>query len=149
MVWRLQGSRSAEEYAHFLAQFQANFPNTMEYLRAIPVEKWIHYAQIKGGAATFGWRSNNMGEIGQGPYLNKLRNMHPLEFFSELGIVTFGKLTTLVEDHKTWRAQTDAQPVAGIVPFGVKLYTERVEAAANCSVQVIGDHGFVTYTKYI
>jgi hypothetical protein len=34
------------------------------------------------GAATFGWRSSNIGEIGQGRYLGTLRNCHPIDFLS-------------------------------------------------------------------
>ncbi len=34
------------------------------------------------GAATFGWRSSNIGEIGQGRYLGSLRNCHPIDFIS-------------------------------------------------------------------
>jgi hypothetical protein len=34
------------------------------------------------GAATFGWRSSNIGEIGQGRYLGSLRNCHPIDFLS-------------------------------------------------------------------
>jgi hypothetical protein len=100
---------------------------------------------VNAGASTFGWRSNNMGEIGQGSVLNEMRSMHPLQFFSELQGVTYATLSTLADQHKTWRAQSHAQPVVNLVPHGVKLYNEHNLAASRCTVDGIGATARVTY----
>ena len=81
MFWRLQGSESADEYARHLAAFASVFPNTMKYLEGIEPARWVRYAQLEAGAHTFGWRSNNAGEIAQGSWLGTMRAMHPLDFF--------------------------------------------------------------------
>jgi hypothetical protein len=103
-IFRLQDSHSAEVFSARLEEFGRKCPNTMLYLKAIPQRNGYYthrsvlivcvifresccafsfacsYAQV--GAATFGWRSSNIGEIGQGRYLGSLRSCHPLDFIS-------------------------------------------------------------------
>eukprot|EP00035_Acanthoeca_spectabilis_P018552 m.395363 g.395363 ORF g.395363 m.395363 type:complete len:197 (+) comp16770_c2_seq11:17457-18047(+) len=117
----------------------------MKYLAAIDPAKWVLYAMVDAGAATFGWRSNNIGEIGQGSVLKNLRAMHPIQFFSELQALAVSKLTSLAKDHKTWRVQSAHQPVAGLIPHGVKLYNMHTQAAAYCTVKALGALAQVSY----
>jgi hypothetical protein len=93
MFWRLQGSRSADEYAVYLAAFEGKFPRTKAYLQAIDPKRWVRYAQIENGASTWGWRTSNAGEIGQGSFLGDLRKAHPLDFFSGLQVKVVTSLT--------------------------------------------------------
>mmetsp|Transcript_35155 Transcript_35155/g.106031 ORF Transcript_35155/g.106031 Transcript_35155/m.106031 type:complete len:356 (-) Transcript_35155:212-1279(-) len=147
MFWRLQGAESADEYARHLAAFQHTFPNTMKYLANIEPARWVRYAQLETGAHTFGWRSNNGGEIAQGSWLGTRRAMHPLEFFAAVQIKAYETLNAAASDHETWRAQQATNPpVQNVVPHGVKLYVERLNASMHCTVRtVIGQQGFVTY----
>jgi hypothetical protein len=61
------------------------------------------YVQVEAKAATFGWRSNNMGEIGQGKYLDFMRNLHPIDFVAELLEKTYTIINKMTENHVTWR----------------------------------------------
>lgn len=147
MFWRLQGSESAEEYARHLAAFASVFPNTMKYLEKIEPARWVRYAQLETGAHTFGWRSNNAGEIAQGSWLGTMRAMHPLDFFVNVQIKAYETLNSAATEHKVWCAQQATNPaLLNVVPHGIKLYTERLKAAVHCTVQtVIGQQGFVSY----
>lgn len=143
LIWRLQNSSSAAEYAQNMTLFK--YPKIKAYLREIEPRRWIRYAMIEAGASTFGWRSNNIGEIGQGSILGQLRGQHPLQFFSELQINVYNKLSELAKSHAVWEAQSNSQPVAGLVPHGIKVFNEHVHAAASCTVKSIGSAYQVTY----
>lgn len=145
MVWRLQGSRSVDEYAKHLNEFTVNFPKCRQYLAKIDCKRWVLYAMVEQGAATFGWRSNNMGEQGQGNILNDKRSLHPLQFFSDLQEYLYIKLTSLASKHKAWQLQADSQPIAGLVPHAVALFKERTAAAVRCHVTPIGRLAQVQY----
>jgi hypothetical protein len=45
-IFRLQDSQSAEIFRERLEEFGRKCPHTMQYLKAIPVEKWVLYAQV-------------------------------------------------------------------------------------------------------
>jgi hypothetical protein len=45
-IFRLQDSPTAEIFSARLEEFSRKFPNTMLYLKAIPAEKWVLYAQV-------------------------------------------------------------------------------------------------------
>ncbi len=45
-IFRLQDSPSAEIFRARLEEFGRKCPHTMLYLKAIPVEKWVLYAQV-------------------------------------------------------------------------------------------------------
>ncbi len=63
------------------------------------------YVQVEAKAATFGWRSNNIGEIGQGKYLDFTRNSHPLDLVSELLQKTHSIINEIAEKNAIWRLQ--------------------------------------------
>jgi hypothetical protein len=42
----LQDSASKDVFETKLANFGKSHPNTMEYLKAIPPERWVKYAQV-------------------------------------------------------------------------------------------------------
>ena len=143
MVWTLQASRSATEYATNLAAFD-RYPDTMEYLRNIPPERWINYAMIERGAVTFGWRSNNMGEIGQGAIGGEIRKLHPLDFFAKLLSHTIGVIVKAADEHSVW-AVAPNKPIP-TCPDGVKRFTDGRKAAMQCNVEVTGHNmGEVQY----
>ena len=97
-LFYIQASTSAAQYNERMDAFTKKYPNTGRYLRAIEPGRWVHYAQIEARAATFGWRSNNIGEIGQGSVLKGFRKCHPLDFMSLLIRKTFVIITTLASD---------------------------------------------------
>ncbi len=45
-IFRLQDSQSAEIFRARLEEFGRKHPHTMLYLKAIPIEKWVLYAQV-------------------------------------------------------------------------------------------------------
>jgi hypothetical protein len=45
-IFRLQDSGTAEIFSARLEEFGKKCPNTMLYLKAIPPEKWVLYAQV-------------------------------------------------------------------------------------------------------
>jgi len=146
MFWKLQGSSTQEEYAANLAAFNAKFPNTMAYLKNIDPVRWVRFAQIEAGASTWGWRSNNAGEIGQGSFLGDMRKMHPLDFFAALQVKNFSILTKVADDHVVWKTQSVHQRIRDVVPFAVDLFCKRTEAASNCTVEVTSaTSGIVQY----
>jgi hypothetical protein len=145
MFWAVQGSSTADEYAINLLKFEFNFPRTMAYIREIEPAKWVHFAQVAAGAATWGWRTNNASEIGQGNYLQNLRNMNVLRYFSSLAFKTFDVIELAARDHQTWQAQVQAYAVTDLVPHGLKLYTDRTKAASKCVVKKIATTGVVKY----
>jgi len=146
MIWRVQASASEEEYAANLAKFKGKFPGVFDYLHNIPPEKWVHCGMVKRGARTYGWRSNNLGEIGQGSLLGNMRAMHPLDFFSDLQMKVYGKLGDIVKMHKTWAGQQAGKPIVGFVPHAIKTFNERVEAAQHCTmVGFVGGKARVSY----
>jgi hypothetical protein len=107
------------------------------YLKAIDVKRWVNYAQVASGAATWGWRTNNMGEIAQ-QWLRELRKCDPLTFLSGLVQNVFKKLTSIAADYATYRRQSPHQVVGNLVPHGIKLYLQRVDAARHCQVTMTG-----------
>jgi hypothetical protein len=72
-LFYIQASSTAVEYKDRMDAFSKKYPNTGKYLLAIEPVRWVHYAQVEARAATFGWRSNNIGEIGQGKVLEGFR----------------------------------------------------------------------------
>jgi hypothetical protein len=57
-------------------------------------------------------------------------------------------LADTATDNKTWRAQSEHQPVVDMNPHGIKLFLERADAAAKCSVQITGEMaGIVQYLE--
>ena len=43
-----------------------------------------------------------MGEIGQGKYLDFMRNLHPIDFIAELLEKTYTIINKMTENHVTW-----------------------------------------------
>jgi hypothetical protein len=83
-IFRLVESESQDIFTERMNKFGLKYPNAMEYLKQIPPYRWVHFAQVQSKAATFGWRSNNIGEIGQGNVLCTFRKCHPIDFMSQL-----------------------------------------------------------------
>jgi hypothetical protein len=77
-IFRLVSSESRKIFIARMTTFGGKFPNARAYIEAIPPFQWVHYAQIGAKAPTFGWRSNNIGEIGQRNVLQGFRKCHPL-----------------------------------------------------------------------
>jgi hypothetical protein len=103
------------------------------------------YVQVEAKAATFGWQSNNIGEIGQGRYLDFMRNLHPTDFIAELLQKTYVIINKMTDKYVIWRRQDKVNnETKNLVPHGVKLYLERNERASTCTVTRIGNGGVVT-----
>jgi hypothetical protein len=126
-----------------MTTFGCKFPHARAYLEAIPPVRWVHYAQIEAKASTFGWRSNNIGEIGQGNVLQGFRKCHPLDFFSQLLQKTISIITKEASEHVIWKAQDHLNPTQHLVPHGLKLFRERSRADSKLKVTLVGDGGTV------
>lgn len=138
MVWRLQASENEEDFAKNLAAFETNFPKVRAYISKIDPRRWVRFGLHMTGASTFGWRSNNGGEIGQGSLSKDLRACHPLSFLTGMFIKVAEVLATSAADHAAWRAQEQHQVLLDMVPHGIKLFSTRAEVASKCNVRVTG-----------
>jgi hypothetical protein len=115
----------------------------MAYLKEIAPSRWVHYAQVAAKAATFGWQSNNIGEIGQGNVLSTLRKCHPLDFISQL----MQKVNTIISkeaaQHVIWQAQDHLNPARQMVPHGLRNFRVRSRTASKLKVTLVGNGGTV------
>ncbi len=116
----------------------------MAYLKLIPPERWVKYVQRPGFIfSTLVGRVITFGEIGQGKYLDFMRNSHPLDFISELQLKTYSIINNTAEKHGTWLLQDVQNETNYLVPHGVKLFLDRSEQASKCTVTRMGNGGIV------
>ena len=126
----------------------ANYYNKIAFLCFRNIAKFHVISmctKVEIRAATFGWRSNNMSEIGQGRYLQEYRKCHPLDFISSVVRKTYVIITDMSNRHTIWRQQDHLNATNNLVPHGVKLFLQRSSDAAKCKVTNMGNGGLVVY----
>jgi hypothetical protein len=110
-IFRLvESTKSQDIFIERMNKFGLKYPNAMDYLKQIPPSRWIHFAQVQSKAATFGWRSNSIGEIGQGNVLSTFRKCHPIDFMSQLMQKVNTVITKEAAKHVVWQAQDQLTP---------------------------------------
>ena len=140
MFWAVQGAGSESEYYVKLGAFKTNYPQTYDYLKAVPVETWVRYKQIEKGARTYGWRTSNLAEIGQS-IAKAMRALHPLEFFEEMLSSAFGTLAKEMKNQKEWSVSADGKAY-GLVPFATNRAKALAEAARHCTITATGPNQY-------
>ena len=133
--WRLQGSRSKAEA---LTNFKAfnDKPKTKKYLMEIPAGKWVHYAQVQGGATTYRERSSNMAEremAVEAAARSGLRAMGPLQYIAGGSCTMFSKLAKEAGLHASWHS---AEAVR--VPHAVQVLFDFDQVANAITVSLAG-----------
>ncbi len=142
-IFRLVESESQDIFNDRMNKFGLKYPNAMAYLKEIAPSKWVHYAQVASKAATFGWRSINIGEIGQGNVLSTFRKCHPKDFISQLMQKLNTIMTKEAAQHVIWQAQDHLNPIRQMVPHGLTLFRVRSRTASKLKVTLVGNGGTV------
>ena len=142
-IFRLVESESQDIFIERMNKFGLKYPNAMEYLKQIPPYRWVHFAQVQSKAATFGWRSNNIGEIGQGNVLCTFRKCHPIDFMSQLMQKVNTLITKEAAKHVVWQAQDHLNPIRQMVPHGLTFFRVRSRTASKMKVTLVGNGGTV------
>jgi hypothetical protein len=124
-IFRLIESESQDIFNDRMKKIGLKYLNAMTYLKEIAPSRWVHYAQVASKAARSGWRSNNIGEIGQGNVLSTLRKCRPIDFISQL----MQKVNTIISKEAAqqviWQAQDHLNLVRQMVPHGLTFFRVR------------------------
>lgn len=81
LVWALQASDSEEEYEARLVALGVTHPTIADYLKSIPVERWVLYCNLSK-TKLYGWRTTNFVESQNSAAL-EIRQQHPFTVFSK------------------------------------------------------------------
>lgn len=81
LVWALQASESEEEYEARLVALGVTHPTIADYLKSIPVERWVLYCNLSK-TKLYGWRTTNFVES-QNRAALEIRQQHPFTVFNE------------------------------------------------------------------
>ena len=103
LMWVAQGAQTKAEFddvMHVIGRKDIFFHKYLMRDECLP-QQWAHYASLKDGISTFGYRTSSIVESVNGAWMGQ-RALHPYRFFDATMMWVFKNHSRRLYDAKKW-----------------------------------------------